>query len=247
MLQESDNGQQTYQPSVNPDFQAVPDSSLQGAVDAVFESGMAGQIEDIFDQIDPVVSSQFQSEIVASLDSRTLYAIGNKILAARKYRMDTHFPTHNDRQNGFISSVAKVIFGREPRRFELLDDADQVDVLRNQESAVAATIFGPMMENDRFKEVVREFIFDTRIGDRDSWFFHQVVLDKVANTESEVTLHYEVHPMGVLRISSDPAVQNEFITGKELQDFKKSAEMYHELVNSHIYAKAPHPNTAWLN
>ena len=96
--------------------------------------------------------------------------------------------------------------------------------LRREESAIGATIFGELKPGER-----REFFYDRRISDRDSWFFHQEIGGQ------EVTLHYEVHPHGVLRISSNPNTKNEFIKDKELNDFLSATKIYHQLVMGQMY------------
>jgi hypothetical protein len=139
--------------------------------------------------------------------------------------------THAERQDSFVGSVAKLLFGQSyhSNRLESLTER----TLRAKESELGSSIFGPMAPNEQ----IREFFYDTRIGDRDSWFFHQVIKDS-SGFDLEVTLHYEVHPMGILRISSDPGVKNEFIHGQELKDFISSASMYQDLVATKLYSSS---------
>lgn len=216
MLQESHNSP-AFQPDNNRDFQTDPFST---DIDAIYRS----QNDTSNDQI-------FRPELVTNLDSRKLYAIANNIKTARNYKLDSILLTHADRQDSFIGDVAKLLFGKgfQTSRLEPLTEG----ALRAKESALGATIFGPMRPN----ELAREFFYDTRINDRDSWFFHQV-MTAPTGAAHEVTLHYEVHPTGILRISSSPNVKNEFIHGKELKDFMTAAEMYQELVTSKLYAEA---------
>jgi hypothetical protein len=240
MLQEFDSPQ-TFQPDSNRDFQTTP---MPDMVDEVFLNNIEASVNEVFDDpflydVEAIYQSQsdsstnpvFRPELVANLDSRKLYAIGDRIKSARNYKLDSVLLNHSERQDNFIGSVAKLLFGQGFRkgRLESLTEGN----LRSKESELGASIFGPMARNEQ----IREFFYDTRIADRDSWFFHQVVVDNSSTTQ-EVTLHYEVHPMGILRISSDPSVKNEFIHGQELQDFMKSASMYQELVTSKLYASS---------
>ena len=239
MLQESDSPL-VIQPDSNRDFQVDP---IQGMVDDVYSSGIESAVNEVFDNpfndIDAIYNSQsnpshdpaFRPELVTNLDSRKLYSIGNTIKAARNYKLDSIILTHADRQDSFIGSVSKLLFGQSfhSNHLEPLTEGN----LRAKESALGSSIFGPMALNEQ----IREFFYDIRIADRDSWFFHQVVKDS-SGFNLEVTLHYEVHPTGILRLSSAPGVKNEFIHGQELQDFVTSATMYQELVTSKLYADA---------
>jgi hypothetical protein len=125
------------------------------------------------------------------------------------------------------SSVIKVIFGK-ALPFKRLEPLTE-DILRAKESEVGATIFGPVAPN----EIQREFWYDRRIADRDSWLFHQKVVEETG--VSDVTIHYEVHPSGVLRISSHPHTKNEFIEGQELENFMTATDVYRTLVIDQIY------------
>jgi len=97
--------------------------------------------------------------------------------------------------------------------------------LKAMESEIGAKIFGPIAPNER-----REFFNDNQR----SWFFHQEIVDKSGFTQS-VTLHYEVHPNGILRISSREDTKNEFISGQELDNFMAAIQMYYERVMKQIY------------
>jgi hypothetical protein len=239
MPQESDSPLVT-QPDNNRDFQVEP---IQSMVDDVYSSDIESAVNKVFDNpfndIDAIYNSQsnpshdpsFRPELVTNLDSRKLYSIGNNIKAARNYKLDSVILTHADRQDSFVGSVSKLLFGQGFQTSHLVTLTE--NDLRNKEGAIGASIFGEMAPN----EIERKFVYDTRIADRDSWFFHQVVKDS-SGFSIEVTLHYEVHPTGILRLSSAPGVKNEFIHGQELQNFVTSATMYQELVTSKLYADA---------
>ena len=97
--------------------------------------------------------------------------------------------------------------------------------LKVMESEIGARIFGPIAPNER-----REFFNDNER----SWFFHQEIVNKLGLTQS-VTLHYEVHPNGILRISSREDTKNEFISGQELDNFMSAIQIYYERVMKQIY------------
>ncbi|MCX6728417.1 MAG: hypothetical protein NTV39_01450 [Candidatus Saccharibacteria bacterium] len=127
----------------------------------------------------------------------------------------------------FGNSVTKVIFGK-VLPFKRLEPLTE-DILRAKESEIGATIFGAMAPN----EIQREFWYDRRIADRDSWLFHQKIVEDTG--VKDVTIHYEVHPNGVLRISSHPNTKNEFIEGQELENFMTATELYRDMVIEKIY------------
>ena len=185
-------------------------------------------------QPDSLVNHQFQMERVTNPQIRRLYHIADSITEARARELDTHFLTHAEHQKKFADSVAKVLFRKSlvGNRAEPLT----VTTLITRESEIGATIFGSMKPNEQR----REFFYDGRIGDRDSWFFHQEVAESTG--PAEVTLHYEVHPTNVLRISSHPETKNEFIQGKEFTDFQSAVEIYHDLVMDKLYSEGQSPS-----
>jgi len=163
-------------------------------------------------------------------DIKKSYRIADSILGARKYRLDSEFihPTSGEYRNSFVRSVAKAIFsvdGSSLGRPKQLTEA----ILRDQESKIGSTIFGDKKPNER-----REFFLDQRIANLVSWFFHQEITDAKGSVH-KVTLHYEVRPEGVLRISSHPSTPNTLISGQELANFLTAIEVYHDLVVSQMY------------
>ena len=240
-MQHEPDSPQAIQPDTNRDFQVghvqgmvddIYSSDIESAVNEVFVNPFATDIEAIYNsQTNPSHDPSFRPELVTNLDSRKLYSIANTIKTARNYKLDSIILTHADRQDSFIGSVSRLLFGQGFQTSHLVPLTE--NDLRNKEGAIGASIFGGMADN----EIERKFNYDTRNGDRDSWFFHQVVKDS-SGFNLEVTLHYEVHPTGILRLSSAPGVKNEFIHGQELQDFVTSASMYQELVTSKLYADA---------
>jgi len=100
--------------------------------------------------------------------------------------------------------------------------------LKNEESAIGSTIFGsdPGTRTEFFNDNLK------------SWFFYQEVADKKGNKDS-VTLHYEIHPDGILRIKNNE-INGCVIDGEELDNFVTSTRMYHTLVMNKIYKKKPY-------
>jgi len=185
-------------------------------------------------QSDTSTFSQFRPERVADPDTKKLYAIADNITRARMYCLDTQFQNYAEHQRNFIGSVTKLIFNRaiSPKHPEILTEA----VLRAKESEVGAIIFGEMGPN----ETQREFFYERRIADRDSWFFHQAITDSTG--PKDVTIHYEVHPTGILRISSHPDTRNEFIQSQEHENFMTATSTYHDLVMSQVYSDNTKPS-----
>lgn len=166
---------------------------------------------------------QRTSEQVISPISEMFYGIADNIANARKYRLDSQFFIHAENRNNFIKSASKKIFGRELslRRIEPLTEGR----LKKDESAIGAKLFGPIRQNEH-----REFFNE----DNENWFFYQSLTRSDGAIES-ITLHYEVLPVGVLRISSDESVPNVFIDGQELNNFVLAANIYHDQVLEQIY------------
>jgi len=135
-------------------------------------------------------------------------------------------------QANFINSLARVLFNK--GSYSRLEDMTE-EILRSQESAIGATIFGPIAPNER-----REFWYQTRHNGLDSWFFHQAKTDAKGKDLGDITLHYEVHPNGTLRISSDPKTPNEFIHGQELENLLTATKMYRDMVLSQLYSSKPY-------
>ena len=135
-------------------------------------------------------------------------------------------------QTSFVKSLAKVLFYK--GSYTRLEDLTE-EILRSQESAIGATIFGPVAPNER-----REFWYQTRHHGLDSWFFHQAKTDTKGKDLGDITLHYEVHPNGVLRISSNPDTPNEFIHGQELENLLTATKMYKQMVIDQLYSSKPY-------
>ena len=182
-------------------------------------------------QLNSSVNDQLQTERPISPDIARLFGIGNRLTAARLHRLDNPPPTPVERQRIFVGAVIKVVFGdSSSRRPKPLTNV----ALRTCESEIGATIFGDFGPDER-----REFFYDGSNGDRHSWFFYQEITDSSGSVHT-VTLHYEVHPTGVLRLSSSPDTKNEFIFGQELDNFLNATKIYHDLVMSRLYPDINH-------
>ena len=129
-------------------------------------------------------------------------------------------------KNKIIKSTSKKIFKSNllVRRPVLTEKK-----LKAKESEIGGKIFGPIKPNER-----REFFNDNQR----SWFFHQEITDSAGIIKS-VTLHYEIHPNGILRVSSVEGVHNEFIKGQELDNFISATEIYYGRVMREIYGIEP--------
>ena len=129
----------------------------------------------------------------------------------------------------FIKAVSKKLFNANlfSKRSTLTEKQ-----LKARESEIGAKIFGPIRPNER-----REFFNDNK----KSWFFYQEITDANGVVHS-VTLHYEIHQHGILRVSSKDGVHNEFISGQELENFILATEIYYGRVMREIYGIEPTPD-----
>jgi hypothetical protein len=128
-----------------------------------------------------------------------------------------------------IRAIAKTLFDgdRSSPKLELLT----LEHLLREESAIGASLFGDRPSNERIS-------FFKDYQDPNSWFFYQEITDKNGNKHS-VTIRYEVHPTGVLRVSNKNGskVSYEFIKGQEFDNFMLATKMYHERVARQIYGR----------
>jgi len=70
--------------------------------------------------------------------------------------------------------------------------------------------------------------------DPNNWYFKRTFQSYTGQT-IEDTLHFEVMDRGVLKISSQPEIANQFIIGEELENFLAASEIYRNKVMSEIY------------
>ena len=95
--------------------------------------------------------------------------------------------------------------------------------LVNAESALGRTLFGPIPEGHR-----REF-FESR---RNVWIWHESFVNELGQVE-EMTIRYEVRPTGVFKKPVGGSYER--IDGMELENFRKAAKGYLNLVKTKLY------------
>lgn len=129
-------------------------------------------------------------------------------------------------KTNLIRSISKKLFKTAllPKRSNLTEKE-----LKAQESKIGSSIFGPLKPNER-----REFFNDNE----KSWFFHQELADSRGTIHS-ITIHYEIHPHGILKVSSQPGMNSEFLQGEELDNFISAVEIYYQRVMREIYGVEP--------
>jgi hypothetical protein len=97
------------------------------------------------------------------------------------------------------------------------------DDLINAESALGRTLFGPIPVGHR-----REF-FTSR---KNVWIWHESWTDKFGELQ-EMTIRYEVRPTGVFKRAGRGNYEK--IEGDELNNFRKAAHSYLNLVKTKLY------------
>ena len=95
--------------------------------------------------------------------------------------------------------------------------------LINAESALGRTLFGPIPAGHQ-----REF-FALK---KNVWIWHENWADEAGKAQ-EMTIRYEVHPTGVYKKPDGGKYQK--IDGAELNNFRKAAKMYLDLVKTKLY------------
>ena len=95
--------------------------------------------------------------------------------------------------------------------------------LIDAESALGRTLFGPIPAGHR-----REF-FEHK---KNVWIWHDSWLDEKGGTQG-VTIRYEVRPAGVYKKYEGGNYTR--IEGGELDNFRRAARMYLELIKANIY------------
>ena len=97
------------------------------------------------------------------------------------------------------------------------------DDLINAESELGRTLFGPIPAGHR-----REF-FEAK---KNVWIWHESYSDGVGALQ-EMTIRYEVRPAGVYKKAGAGSYKK--IEGAELDNFRKAAKSYLELVKTKLY------------
>lgn len=95
--------------------------------------------------------------------------------------------------------------------------------LINAESEFGRTIFGPIPKGRR-----REF-FEAK---KNVWIWHESYLN-ASGVMEEMTIRYEVRPAGVYKKAGKSGYRK--IDGDELNNFRKAAKSYLELVKTKLY------------
>ncbi|MBR3131900.1 hypothetical protein IKG33_00595 [Candidatus Saccharibacteria bacterium] len=97
------------------------------------------------------------------------------------------------------------------------------DDLVNAESALGRTLFGPIPAGHQ-----REF-FESK---KNVWIWHENFLDNLGKMQ-EMTIRYEVRPTGVYKRVNKSDYHK--IEGEELENFRKAAHSYLNLVKTKLY------------
>ena len=97
------------------------------------------------------------------------------------------------------------------------------DELVNAESALGRTLFGPIPIGHQ-----REF-FKAK---NNVWIWHENWRDQLGNLQ-DMTIRYEVRPEGVFKKVADGDYAK--IEGEELNNFRRAAKNYLELVKAKLY------------
>ena len=97
------------------------------------------------------------------------------------------------------------------------------DELINAESALGRTLFGPIPVGHQ-----REFF-----KSKDNvWIWHENWTDEIGNLQN-MTIRYEVRPEGVYKKVADGGYIK--LSGDELENFRRAAKSYLELVKTKLY------------
>ena len=149
----------------------------------------------------------------------------NKDKAAKKVATNTTNPAV--RQHKLTRKEKREM--RKARRYSytgssrLYSNKLSYDELVNAESAIGRTIFGPIPAGHQ-----REF-FEFR---RNIWIWHESYVDP-SGVMQEMTVRYEVRPNGVYKRPGNGIYHK--IEGVELDNFRKAARTYLELIKAKLY------------
>lgn len=160
------------------------------------------------------------TDVMINSDCKELYMIADNLASMRSSEVLRQSTEAAKKKNQFIKEVAKKMFNR-----EWSPEHITIEALKRKESTIGASLF----YNGRSGERI-EFFNDNRT----SWFFYHSVKDR-QGIERSSTLHYEVHPNGIMKISSASGMKCEFISGQEYDNFVKSANLYYDRVVDQLY------------
>lgn len=193
------------------------------------------EVSEIYDDIERAYKQApfNQSELSAEINpvSKRLYSIGQEIESARADRLDRQFFTNEDHKSkavNLVRVVSRNILGREiikPKQVPLIEAT-----LKSWEMHIGPQVF---QDDPDYEYIIEAFFND----DVNNWYCKRVSKSSIssANLPIEDTLHFEVLDQGVLKISSQPEVGNQFITGEELDNFLSATELYRDRIMSEIY------------
>jgi len=97
------------------------------------------------------------------------------------------------------------------------------DDLINAESELGRTLFGPIPVGHQ-----REFF----VAKKNVWIWHESFTDQFGKLQ-EMTIRYEVRPTGVYKRASGGSYKK--IQGAELENFRRAAHSYLNLVKTKLY------------
>ncbi len=97
--------------------------------------------------------------------------------------------------------------------------------LIQRESEIGAKIFGEPPHGCR-----REF-FNL---DQSTWIWHEETIDHQTRQKNTVTIRYEVHQKGILKVQE--GARYSFLEGQELENFLAAVRLYYDRVMQSIYA-----------
>ncbi len=106
--------------------------------------------------------------------------------------------------------------------------AAKTRTLIQKESAVGATVFGPIPAGHR-----REFF----CLDEHTWVWFEEWVDKETHSRQTLNVHYEFQPRGVLKIVN--GVASGYVTGQELVSLLTAMRAYYKKVSKEVYGLSP--------
>jgi hypothetical protein len=96
------------------------------------------------------------------------------------------------------------------------------------ESEIGRTLFGPIPAGHK-----REFF----CLDERTWIWHEEWKDNLADKRKMLTIRYEVHQSGVLKVQENQPYK--FVEGQELKNLAVAAHLYFERTMTGIYERDP--------
>lgn len=205
-------------PVTQADVKLDPISASRAEIDEVFRNDNLVNLAAVREQLRP--------EKTVATESQTVLAISNKVVELRGEKTRNTFFTEVDRRGTFVHSIGRFLGFEVSPRLESLTE----EHLIKDESRLGATIFGPLEDG----ELHREFFFT----DAKNAYFYKKIRDD-SGAEQELTLHYEVLPQGILKISSRPGIPNHILAGHELDNFVAATKAYFHKVSDMYNSDQP--------